>query len=118
MGTWQPNSTEKRNDFGLRKELSCGRNQNQLGLGRLPVVVLQDAAQMLATSHVTHLETHFLPRLDQPIVQALVVSLSVIMVDVDVGMDSPGQHVLAKEIIRSRHSSRRLFQNRTAKAEK
>ena len=53
-----------------------------LGLRRLPVVVSQQAAQMLAALNATRFAAHFLPGLDQPILQPLVVSLPVIMADV------------------------------------
>src|SRR5439155_24357190 len=46
-----------------------------LGLRRLPVVGSQQAAQMLAALNVTRFAAHFLPDLDQPILQPLVVSL-------------------------------------------
>src|SRR5438552_5872402 len=50
---------------------------------------------MLATLNVTHVSAHFLTRLDQPIVQALMVSLAMIMAQVS--SDGSAQHILAKE---------------------
>jgi len=49
------------------------------GLGRSPVVVTQQAAQMLATANVAHVSAYFLAGLDQPVVQPLVIAFSMIM---------------------------------------
>src|SRR5437764_5840437 len=61
----------------------------------MPVVVTQQAAQMLATLNVTPITAHFLSRLDQPVPQPLMIAFSMIMADV--GADRPAQHVLTKE---------------------
>src|SRR5262249_44350077 len=89
---WQRTSVEKVEPLWT----SC-RAATKVGweLGRLPIVVPQQAAQMLATLDFSHVTADFLPRLDQSIVQPLVIAFFMIMADVRT--DRPAQHGLAKE---------------------
>jgi hypothetical protein len=64
-------------------------------LGSLTVVVAQDAAETLAALDLPCGATHFLPGLDEPIRQPLMISFPVIMANVRV--DGPTQHVLSEK---------------------
>ncbi len=61
----------------------------------MPVVVTQQAAQMLPTLNFTQASAYFLPRLDQPVLKPLMIAFSMIVTDV--GTNRPAKHVLAKE---------------------
>jgi len=71
------------------------RQENWLGTSRLPIVVKQQTAQMLATLDITHVSPHFFASFNQPVLKTLMVSLAMIVADISV--DSPARHFLAKE---------------------
>jgi len=86
---------QRRNDFGPASRSCRDGNEKWQALRCLPVIVTQQTAQMLLTVNITQVSAHFLPSLNQPILQTLMISFTMIVADV--GMHNPAQHVLAKE---------------------